>query len=216
MPGFLHARCFCAACLPALTMTPAPTCCSGRRAASGQGRASGFAHSSGIQAGPIAMMRSAASARLSAGVLWVPLAYEVVRDAVPPTALSLLGRRFLSTVTVLRRPRPDCASYPVGVMFRQGLAPICLNPKLALFVRALLPPRNSRPGLVLRRGAILLFAHSCSLSSGWCVQLAVILTRPARPALRRLTHVAPLGTQVSARPLVRGPFRPAVAFYGRR
>ena len=127
---------FAMACL-VLTATPGPDMLLIASRSMSQGRTSGFATLAGIQAGTYCHALAAALG-LSQLFLLVPVAYDIVRYAGAAYLLYLAWKTFRSTGETFR-PDGGLRSYPVGVVFRQGLFTNLLNPKMALFVLALFP-----------------------------------------------------------------------------
>lgn len=127
---------FAMACL-VLTVTPGPDMLLIASRSVSQGRASGFATLAGIQAGTYCHALAAAFG-LSQLFLVVPVAYDVVRYAGAAYLLYLAWKTVRPTGETFA-PDGGLRSYPVGVVFRQGLLTNLLNPKMALFVLALFP-----------------------------------------------------------------------------
>ncbi|MBV8191382.1 MAG: LysE family translocator [Alphaproteobacteria bacterium] len=140
MPDLSTLALFAAACL-ALTATPGPDMLLIASRSVSQGKASGFATLAGIQVGTYCHALAAALG-LSQLFLTVPIAYDVVRYAGAAYLLYLAWQTFRSPGHApgpLPGPGAHSRRYPVGVVFRQGLATNLLNPKMALFVLALFP-----------------------------------------------------------------------------
>ncbi len=120
----------------ALTMTPGPDMLLIASRSASQGRAAGFATLAGIQAGTYCHALAAAFG-LSQLFILVPTAYDVLR---------WLGAAYLAYLawTTLRSRVPlfapgRVAAVPLRRIFLQGLWTNLLNPKMALFMLALLP-----------------------------------------------------------------------------
>ena len=121
----------------ALTITPGPDMLLVASRSLGQGRAAGFLTYFGIACGSY-LQAFAAALGLSQLFLLVPAAYDVLR---------WIGAAYLAWLawTTLRAPAPlfdvqgDAARLSRRRMFAQGLLTNLLNPKMALFMLALLP-----------------------------------------------------------------------------
>lgn len=136
MPEFSVLLMFAAACL-ALTMTPGPDMLLIASRSVAQGRIAGFLTYLGIAAGCYvhAMLAGLGLAQVFE---IVPVAYDVVRFAGAAYLLYLAWKTLSSKAMVL-----SANSYLVRIskrrIFSEGLLTNLLNPKIALFVLALLP-----------------------------------------------------------------------------
>lgn len=102
----------------------------------GQGRRAGLVSVLGISTGCLFHVASAALG-LSALMLAIPAAYDVVRYAGAAYLVWLGVRAIASTSSPLRIQRPEAV--PLGRVFRQGMLTNVFNPKVALFFLAFLP-----------------------------------------------------------------------------
>ena len=136
MPNISTLALFAAACL-ALAATPGPDMLLIASRSVSQGRTSGFATLAGIQIGTYCHALAAAFG-LSRLFLAVPFAYDAVRYAGAAYLLYLAYKAFRAQGTTLT-PTAGLRRFPIGQVFRQGLATNLLNPKVALFVLALFP-----------------------------------------------------------------------------
>ena len=102
----------------------------------GQGRSAGVVSALGISAGCLFHV-AAAALGLSALMVTLPLAYDVVRYAGAAYLVWLGLRALVSKSSPFQTQRVDSA--PLGRIFRQGMLTNVLNPKVALFFLAFLP-----------------------------------------------------------------------------
>lgn len=109
----------------------------------GQGRVAGVVSALGISAGCLFHI-AAAALGLSALMLALPLAFDVVRY-VGAAYLIWLGLRALRTRSATLDVRP-LERVPLGRIFRQGMVTNMLNPKVALFFLAFLPQFTDATG----------------------------------------------------------------------
>ena len=135
MIDFATLSVFAIACL-ALAATPGPDMLLIASRSVSQGRAAGFASLAGIQLGTYCHALAAAFG-LSQLFVVVPAAYDVVRFAGAAYLLFLAWQAFRSSGGRDVSHRADAHQSNV-VAFRQGLVTNLLNPKMALFVLALL------------------------------------------------------------------------------
>jgi len=101
-----------------------------------QGRMAGVVSSLGIAAGCVCHV-TAAAAGLSALMLTLPIAYDVIRYAGAAYLIWLGVRLVVARHAALGSPALARAS--LGTIFRQGVLTNVLNPKVALFFLAFLP-----------------------------------------------------------------------------
>jgi threonine/homoserine/homoserine lactone efflux protein len=120
----------------ALNLTPGPDMLYVVARAGSEGRAAGVASALGIAAGCL-VHTLALAAGLSALLVAIPAAYEVVRYA-GAAYLVYLGVRALAGRGA-EKPTAPPAPTPMAAVFRQGVLTNVLNPKVALFFLALLP-----------------------------------------------------------------------------
>ena len=174
-----------------LTVTPGPDMLLIASRSLGQGRAAGFLTYFGIACGSY-LQAFAAALGLSQLFLLVPAAYDVLR---------WIGAAYLAWLRLddaagadpaVRRPTATAARLPMRRMFAQGLLTNLLNPKMALFMLALLPQfLKPEAGSVLAAGDGA--GHhpqprrACSpmASSSW-PRVGSAARWPRRPALARL------------------------------
>ncbi len=121
-----------------------------------QGRAAGLVSALGIGTGCLFHVAAAAGG-LSALMLALPAAYDVIRYA-GAAYLVWLGVRALFSRSAALEIR-NLAPTPLGVIFRQGMVTNILNPKVALFFLAFLPQfanpaRGPLPPQILSLGLI--------------------------------------------------------------
>ncbi|MFY8153533.1 MAG: LysE family translocator [Hyphomicrobiales bacterium] len=130
MPDLATLALFTAACA-VLTATPGPDMLLIASRSLGQGRAAGFLTYAGIATGSY-LQAFAAAFGLSQLFLLVPAAYD---------ALRFLGAAYLAWLawTTLRAPAALFAPRADQSIFLQGMLTNLLNPKMALFMLALLP-----------------------------------------------------------------------------
>jgi threonine/homoserine/homoserine lactone efflux protein len=126
---------FAAACV-ALAATPGPDMLLIASRSASQGPAAGFASLAGIQVGTYCHALAAAVG-LAQLFVAVPVAFDAVRYAGAAYLLLLAWQAFRATGSFV--VAADSRRYGLAAMFRQGLLTNLLNPKMALFVLALLP-----------------------------------------------------------------------------
>ncbi len=126
---------FAAACV-ALAATPGPDMLLIVSRSASQGSAAGFASLAGIQVGTYCHALAAAVG-LAQLLVAVPIAFDAVRYAGAAYLLFLAWQAYCATGSFATAA--NARSYGLAAMFRQGLATNLLNPKMALFVLALLP-----------------------------------------------------------------------------
>jgi len=136
MPDLATLALFTAACA-VLTATPGPDMLLIASRSIGQGRCAGFVTYAGIAAGSY-LQAFAAAFGLSQLFLLVPAAYDVLRF-LGAAYLAWLAWTTLRAQAPLFAPSADTARLPLRRIFLQGLLTNLLNPKMALFMLALLP-----------------------------------------------------------------------------
>lgn len=136
MPDFATLVLFTAACA-VLTATPGPDMLLIASRSIGQGRAAGFLTYAGIAAGSY-LQAFAAAFGLSQLFLLVPSAYDILRFA-GAAYLAWLAWTTLRAKAALFSPDSDAPAVSLRRIFVQGLLTNLLNPKMALFMLALLP-----------------------------------------------------------------------------
>jgi threonine/homoserine/homoserine lactone efflux protein len=127
---------FTAACA-VLTATPGPDMLLIASRSMSQGRAAGFMTYAGISAG-CHLQGFAAAYGLSQLFILVPTAYDILRWA-GAAYLAWLAWKTLRSPATLFAPSADVQRMPLRQIFLQGLFTNLLNPKMALFMLALLP-----------------------------------------------------------------------------
>jgi len=127
---------FTAACA-VLTATPGPDMLLIASRSMSQGRAAGFMTYVGIATGSY-LQALAAAYGLSQLFLLVPAAYDALRWA-GAAYLAWLAWKTLRSPATLFAPTADAAHFQLRQIFLQGLLTNLLNPKMALFMLALLP-----------------------------------------------------------------------------
>jgi threonine/homoserine/homoserine lactone efflux protein len=136
MPDAATLLLFTAACI-ALTMTPGPDMLLIASRSLGQGRMAGFLTYAGIAAGSY-LQAFAAALGLSQLFLMVPAAYDALRLA-GAAYLAWLAWTTLRAKAPLFAPVAGAARLSMRRIFVQGLLTNLLNPKMAVFMLALLP-----------------------------------------------------------------------------
>lgn len=136
MPDLATLALFTLACA-VLTATPGPDMLLIASRSMSQGRAAGFMTYAGIATGSY-LQALAAAYGLSQLFLIVPTAYDVLRWA-GAAYLAWLAWKTLRSPATLFAPTADAARLPLRQIFLQGLLTNLLNPKMALFMLALLP-----------------------------------------------------------------------------
>lgn len=127
---------FTAACA-VLTATPGPDMLLIASRSLGQGRTAGFMTYAGIATSSY-LQALAAAYGLSQLFLLVPAAYDALRWA-GAAYLAWLAWKTLSSPATLFAPTADAPRFPLRQIFLQGFLSNLLNPKMALFMLALLP-----------------------------------------------------------------------------
>ncbi len=136
MPDLATLALFTAACA-VLTATPGPDMLLIASRSLGQGRAAGFLTDLGIATGSY-LQAFAAALGLSQLFLLVPAAYDILRFC-GAAYLAWLAWTTLRAQAPLFAPAADAAGLPLRTIFLQGMLTNLLNPKMALFMLALLP-----------------------------------------------------------------------------
>jgi threonine/homoserine/homoserine lactone efflux protein len=136
MPDFATLALFTAACA-VLTATPGPDMLLIASRSLGQGRTAGFMTYAGIATSSY-LQALAAAYGLSQLFLLVPAAYDALRWA-GAAYLAYLAWKTLSAPAALFAPTADAPRFPLRQIFLQGFLSNLLNPKMALFMLALLP-----------------------------------------------------------------------------
>ncbi|MDP3407979.1 LysE family translocator [Bosea sp. (in: a-proteobacteria)] len=136
MPDLATLALFTAACA-VLTATPGPDMLLIASRSLGQGRSAGFLTYAGIAAGSY-LQAFAAAFGLSQLFLLVPAAYDALRF-LGAAYLAWLAWTTLRAQAPLFAPSADATRLPLRRIFLQGLLTNLLNPKMALFMLALLP-----------------------------------------------------------------------------
>lgn len=136
MPDTATLLLFAAACL-ALTITPGPDMMLIASRSLSQGRFAGLLTYLGIATGCY-LQALAVAFGLSQLFLLVPAAYDVLRW-IGAAYLAWLAWTTLRANAALFAPAADAARMPGRTIFLQGLMSNVLNPKMALFMLALLP-----------------------------------------------------------------------------
>lgn len=172
-----------------LTVTPGPDMLLIASRSLSQGRAAGFVTYFGIACGSY-LQAFAAALGLSQLFLLVPAAYEVLRW-VGAAYLAWLAWTTLRASAPLLDPATARTAVPIRKMFLQGLLTNLLNPKMALFMLALLPQfLKPEAGSVLLQVMVLATILNLAglLTNGVVILAAGRLGRAlaARPSLARL------------------------------
>ena len=136
MPDLQTLALFTAACV-VLTITPGPDMLLIASRSLSQGRAAGFLTYAGIATGSY-LQAFATAFGLSQLFLMVPAAYDILRW-VGAAYLAWLAWSTLRAQTPLFAPSGSASAIPMPKIFMQGLLTNLLNPKMALFMLALLP-----------------------------------------------------------------------------
>lgn len=136
MPDLATLALFTTACI-VLTATPGPDMLLIASRSMSQGRAAGLMTYAGIATGSY-LQALAAAYGLSQLFLLVPAAYDALRWA-GAAYLAWLAWKTLRSPATLFAPAADAARFPLRQIFLQGLLTNLLNPKMALFMLALLP-----------------------------------------------------------------------------
>lgn len=136
MPDLQTLVLFTAACA-VLTATPGPDMLLIASRSLSQGRAAGFLTYAGIATGSY-LQAFATALGLSQLFVLVPMAYDILRW-VGAAYLAWLAWTTLRARTSLFAPSASKAAIPLRRIYVQGLLTNLLNPKMALFMLALLP-----------------------------------------------------------------------------
>lgn len=136
MPDLATLALFTAACA-VLTATPGPDMLLIASRSLGQGRMAGLLTYAGIATGSY-LQAFAAALGLSQLFLVVPAAYDVLRF-IGAAYLAWLAWTTLRAQAPLFAPDANHAALPLRRIFVQGMLTNLLNPKMALFMLALLP-----------------------------------------------------------------------------
>lgn len=136
MPDLATLALFITACA-VLTATPGPDMLLIASRSISQGRAAGVLTYAGIAAGSY-LQAFAAAFGLSQLFLLVPTAYDALRF-VGAAYLAWLAWTTLRSPAALFEPRADQPALKLRAIFLQGMLTNLLNPKMALFMLALLP-----------------------------------------------------------------------------
>ncbi|WP_332699269.1 LysE family translocator [Bosea sp. (in: a-proteobacteria)] len=136
MPDLATLMLFTLACA-VLTATPGPDMLLIASRSLGQGRLAGFVTYAGIAAGSY-LQAFAAAYGLSQLFLLVPAAYDALRWAGAAYLLYLAWKTLRGPATLFS-PTAETSTAPLRQIFLQGLLTNLLNPKMALFMLALLP-----------------------------------------------------------------------------
>jgi threonine/homoserine/homoserine lactone efflux protein len=136
MPDLQTLALFTAACA-VLTATPGPDMLLIASRSLSQGRAAGFLTYAGSATGSY-LQAFATALGLSQLFLLVPMAYDILRW-IGAAYLAWLAWTTLRAKTPLFAPSASASAIPLRRIFMQGLLTNLLNPKMALFMLALLP-----------------------------------------------------------------------------
>lgn len=136
MPDLATLALFTTACI-VLTATPGPDMLLIASRSMSQGRAAGLMTYAGIATGSY-LQALAAAYGLSQLFLLIPAAYDALRLA-GAAYLAWLAWKTLRSPATLFAPTADATRFPLRQIFLQGLLTNLLNPKMALFMLALLP-----------------------------------------------------------------------------
>ena len=178
---------FAAASL-ALVSTPGPDMVLIASRSASQGRASGFACLAGIQCGTY-LHALAAALGLSQLFLAIPAAYDAVRFAGAAYLLYLAWKTVLADPFRFA-PSTTLALHSAWQVFRQGLATNLLNPKMVLFVVALLPQfiQPERGSLVVQMLILATIINFLGIAINGAVILAVAALRDRFSTDRQLSR----------------------------
>ncbi|WP_332683765.1 LysE family translocator [Bosea sp. (in: a-proteobacteria)] len=187
MPDLATLMLFTAACA-VLTATPGPDMLLIASRSLGQGRLAGFVTYAGIATGSY-LQALAAAYGLSQLFLLVPAAYDALRWA-GAAYLLYLAWKTLHGPAMLFSPAAETGTAPLRQIFLQGLLTNLLNPKMALFMLALLPQflRPEAGSLLLQVVVLATILNLMGLATNGLVILAANrLGRlmSARPGLAR-------------------------------
>ncbi len=192
MPDLATLIVFATACL-ALTVSPGPDMLLIASRSVSHGRLAGFVTLAGIQLGTY-VHAAAVALGLAQLFVVVPAAYDIVRWAGAAYLLYLAWTTLKSagTATVLE---PSRDGVPLSHMFHQGLLTNILNPKMVLFMLALLPqfvtPDAGNVGLQIMVLATILNAIGLIVNGAVIVAAAHVRTfMSSANRLARWTHYA--------------------------
>ena len=153
MPSLETALVFAALSL-GLALTPGPNMLYLVSRSLAQGTAAGMISLAGCQAGSLGIMLMAA-AGITAALLAVPYAWDILRLGGAAYLLFLAWQCVRPGGQPLFAPRP-MPREPAARLFSVGVATAALNPKVALFYMAVLPPfLDPARGDVFLQGALL-------------------------------------------------------------
>jgi threonine/homoserine/homoserine lactone efflux protein len=137
-----------------LALTPGPNMLYLVSRSLAQGTGAGMVSLVGCQAGSLAIMLAAA-AGITAALLAIPHAWDVLRLGGAAYLLFLAWQCVRPGGQPLFAPRP-MPQEPAARLFALGFATAALNPKVALFYMAMLPPFiDPNAGSVFLQGALL-------------------------------------------------------------
>lgn len=182
-----------------LALTPGPNMLYLVSRSLAQGTSAGMVSLVGCQAGSLAIMLCAA-AGITAALLAVPYAWDVLRLGGAAYLLFLAWQCVRPGGQPLFAPRA-MPREPAGRLFAVGFATAALNPKVALFYMAVLPPfLDPARGDVFLQGAVL-GAVQVAVGAGFDVLLVwgaagtarFLGTRPGWIAVQRWVLGAALG-----------------------
>jgi threonine/homoserine/homoserine lactone efflux protein len=182
-----------------LALTPGPNMIYLVSRSLAQGTAAGMVSLVGCQAGSLAIMLAAA-AGITAALVAVPYAWDVLRLGGAAYLLFLAWQCVRPGGQPLFAPRP-MAREPSTRLFAVGFATAALNPKVALFYMAVLPPFiDPARGDVFAQGALLgaiqiavCMAFDAMLVWGAAATAQFLGERPAWLAAQRWVLGAALG-----------------------
>jgi threonine/homoserine/homoserine lactone efflux protein len=148
-----------------LAVTPGPNMLYLVSRALAQGTGAGMISLAGCQAGSLAIMLCAA-AGITAALLAIPYAWDVLRLGGAAYLLWLASQCVRPGGQPIFAPRP-MPREPAGRLFAVGFATAALNPKVALFYMAVLPPflDPERGGLLLQ--AAILGTVQIAICTAW-------------------------------------------------
>ena len=153
MPSFETLLVFAALSL-GLALTPGPNMLYLVYRSLAQGTGAGMVSLAGCQVGSLAIMLCAA-AGITAALLAIPYAWDVLRLGGAAYLLVLAWQSVRPGGQPLFAPRP-MPQEPASRLFAVGFATAALNPKVALFYMAVLPPFiDASHGNVFLQGAVL-------------------------------------------------------------
>jgi threonine/homoserine/homoserine lactone efflux protein len=182
-----------------LALTPGPNMLYLVSRSLAQGRAAGMVSLLGCQAGSLAIMLAAA-AGITAALLAIPFAWDALRIGGAAYLLVLAWQCLRPGGQPLFSPRP-MPQEPAARLFGIGFATAALNPKVALFYMAVLPPfLDPARGDVFVQGAVLgavqigvCTAFDAALVFGAAGTARILGTRPGWMAAQRWVLGGALG-----------------------